>query len=188
MRWFGVVVSFFPFGTFVVFSRVLCAFYTNPLGRVPRAGNKPMASDVTKFLLERVCLFIEPKSFPLPSYSCTNHINMDVSTGGTRPERRHNVVHILCTIFQCNYQISQADLLLCTWTTTLNTSKCFPCVRHCLNLIPLAKSGQDGGEGQAHLRPLSVEISAKGKHLLGIKLAVHVQSDKFAWKSIFYWQ
>ena len=109
-----MVVSFFPFGTFVVFSWVLCAFYTNPLGRVLRAGNKPMASDVTMFLLERVCLFIEPKSFPLPSYNYTNHINMDASIGGTGPERRHNVVHILYTIFQYNYQISQADLLLCT--------------------------------------------------------------------------
>ena len=69
-----------------LFSGFVGAFYTNPLGRVPRAGNKPMASDVTMFLLERVCLFIEPKSFPLPSYNYTNHINMDVSTGGTGPE------------------------------------------------------------------------------------------------------
>ena len=44
----------------------------------------------------------------------------------------------------------------------------------------LGKEWIGWGEGQAHLRPLSVEISAEGKHLLGIKLVVHIQSDKFA--------
>ena len=56
-----------------LFSGFVCVLYTNPLGRVPGARNKPMASDVTMFLLERVGLFIEPKSSPLPSYNYTNH-------------------------------------------------------------------------------------------------------------------